>query len=725
MAEYTRSKIFHPVFGYPGPIPENQLPTKLDLYNHYRMLRNENSKSTRDDIAKELTEVIVRIYEKSSIPTISEIKIKQYINSCVIERAKYHGKSIQNKQQPDRIQDIISEFNVLFDISSCKCPIEEGNCFCSFDKKIPGREWPFLLDQRNARKLFISSLDRSTTSKNISTQKRKEAQFEREERELKRQLLDQPSQEFLECDFEEVESYQPSTSNNNKYTRNHYQLRNLAVMCDRYQISDRAGAAIANAVLQDYGIITPDENSLIIDRNKLHRSRFSVRRDLANEAHKNISDISAIYFDGRKDPTRVLVEREDGNLHQDTANEEHYTVLSEPGNQYIAHLTPSSGKAKDITRELVDLCRERNSDLKAVGADGARVNTGVHNGCIRLLELEFSKPLHWFICQLHGNELALRHLFERIDGKTSGPNSFKGVIGKELHSDFTSKPIVVYDPICGKTQYINCDVLNNLSTDQKYLYNICHAVQSGICSSELASMKPGPIHHARWTTLANRLLRTYISTIHPTPELSRIVHFIVNYYAPVWFRIKSKPICTDGPKNMFYAISLLRELPEYDQKVISDVLQRNAYFCHPENLLLSMLADSDMHIRQKAVKTILDIRTKISSSFGQIEIRSFNIPSIRFTAETYVHMIDWETSLITEPPFTKHLSEEILLNSVCTPMEIPSYPCHTQAVERTIQLVTKASSSVTGEEARHGLILSTLTSREKMPTFESKKDYTC
>ena len=77
-----------------------------------------------------------------------------------------------------------------------------------------------------------------------------------------------------------------------------------------------------------------------------------MRRDLANEDHKNISNISAIYFDGRKDPTRLLVEREDGNLHQDADNEEHYTVLSEPENQCIAHLTPSSGKAKDITREL-------------------------------------------------------------------------------------------------------------------------------------------------------------------------------------------------------------------------------------------------------------------------------------------------------------------------------------------------------------------------------------
>ena len=48
MVEYTRSNIFHSVIGYPGPIPENQLPSELDLYNHYRMLRNENSKSTRD-----------------------------------------------------------------------------------------------------------------------------------------------------------------------------------------------------------------------------------------------------------------------------------------------------------------------------------------------------------------------------------------------------------------------------------------------------------------------------------------------------------------------------------------------------------------------------------------------------------------------------------------------------------------------------------------------------
>ena len=91
----------------------------------------------------------------------------------------------------------------------------------------------------------------------------------------------------------------------------------------------------------------------------------------------------------------------------------------------------------------------------------------------------------------------------------------------------------------------------------------------------------------------------------------------------------------------------------------------NAYFCPPENLMLSMLADNDEQIRQKTVNTILDIRTNISS-FGPMEIRPFNLPSLRFTAETYADMIDWETSLITEPPFTKYLQKEVLINSVRT-----------------------------------------------------------
>ena len=49
-------------------------------------------------------------------------------------------------------------------------------------------------------------------------------------------------------------------------------LRNLAKECDRWGVSNRAGAAIANAALIDAGIITPEDQKHVIDKNKLRRA---------------------------------------------------------------------------------------------------------------------------------------------------------------------------------------------------------------------------------------------------------------------------------------------------------------------------------------------------------------------------------------------------------------------------------------------------------------------
>ena len=48
-------------------------------------------------------------------------------------------------------------------------------------------------------------------------------------------------------------------------------LKNLAMICERYQISDRAAAAIGSTTLKDFGIITDYDASLVIDRSKLRR----------------------------------------------------------------------------------------------------------------------------------------------------------------------------------------------------------------------------------------------------------------------------------------------------------------------------------------------------------------------------------------------------------------------------------------------------------------------
>ena len=54
-------------------------------------------------------------------------------------------------------------------------------------------------------------------------------------------------------------------------------------MCERYLVSDRVGAAISNAALQDAGVSDKTEMSMIIDRLKLRRERIKYRKEIIAE----------------------------------------------------------------------------------------------------------------------------------------------------------------------------------------------------------------------------------------------------------------------------------------------------------------------------------------------------------------------------------------------------------------------------------------------------------
>ena len=78
---------------------------------------------------------------------------------------------------------------------------------------------------------------------------------------------------------------------------------------------------------------------------------------------------------------------------------------------------------------------------------------------------------------------------------------------------------------------------------------------------------------------------------------------------PSWFQIKSKHRLTDGLKNLFDWCERIQIFPNFKVKNIAlKVIERNAYFAHPENILLGMLADSDESIRNAAVHKIVHIR---------------------------------------------------------------------------------------------------------------------
>jgi hypothetical protein len=113
-------------------------------------------------------------------------------------------------------------------------------------------------------------------------------------------------------------------------------------------------------------------------------------------------------------------------------------------------------------------------------------------------------------------------------------------------------------------EYINC-----LSTDQKYLYKmftlyICHFWRF----ENLASHNPGNIFHARWLTIASRLLKIYIGYIKSPENLRLLVEFIVKVYryAPTWLALKkSLHIWT----HSFITIQYSKFLPLHVQENIT------------------------------------------------------------------------------------------------------------------------------------------------------------
>lgn len=125
-------------------------------------------------------------------------------------------------------------------------------------------------------------------------------------------------------------------------------LSSLAKICDRTGTSDRAAAAIASSTLQDFGIVTEDDSTKVIDRSKVRRARSRVRKETSCKVRYNKASsetgVTSIFFDGRRDKTLTVV-RKGVKRHISIATEEHITILEEPGSKYICHVTPTGSTA--------------------------------------------------------------------------------------------------------------------------------------------------------------------------------------------------------------------------------------------------------------------------------------------------------------------------------------------------------------------------------------------
>lgn len=733
----TRLESFCPVFGDPKIFTDNMLPTYADIIRHYLFLRQEllnlnKQEPSLGNLCLSLINELKVLWEKSSISVVSDQQILHKIK-------EYHKKyrDIKKPIKKDGKLNIspkvirFREFGEkqLFDISLCKCK-DFLKCFCKI--KVPINERSFLTDQRTLRKMVIGKIDIKATKilekrlerKNIADQRTKQKSKEDDD------ICQVTSSDRKDCprstNVSSNDSIDPQVPKNVEIfnapstSQMRTKLPFLAQACDRTGVSDRSAAILVNAALKDMGLITAEESSKIIDRSKIRRERVKTRKNLKKKHEEEISCVYGIYFDGRKDRTLIMV-KEGDTISRKTTTEEHIVLVSEPGSVYLGHITPSSGSAQNIKRGLLEFL-EKNidiSEVQAIGCDGTAVNTGYKNGIIRQLEISFVRPLQWFVCLMHTNELPLRHLLQHLDGKTIGPKGYCGEIGKKLEN-CEKQPVVKFKKI--DVNFPDID-LTKLSTDQKYLYEICIAISKGTISPSLTRREPGKMAHSRWLTTANRILRLYVATENPSYNLNIITEYVMKVYAPTWFELKVRPSCRHGSYHFFGIIKKSRFLPEELKKVVDPVLQRNGYYGHPENLLLAMLADERKHIRELGLRRILKCRQE---KHNENQVRQFNIPDFNFNADDYFELINWRSITVTEPPLTvKILNSDLqeMISDVPAEIDILKFPCHSQAVERCVKLVTEASAAVCGYEARDGFIRSRNASRISLPKFETKSQY--
>ena len=727
---------------------QGTLPTKQEVIQ--RMLNEDNFYSM--DAARTVASELAKLWIWSNVYPVHELTAARKIFDVMKDFKAIDHYPKKKRSKPAYVtkeNQFMSDANDLFDIF-CKDSSQRRELEEKFLLRMTQKDHEFYEDQKGPRNAkCLSSID-PLTSSDYRFQRR----VQEKQHESCVELFDESCSSS--ADIEVVSSDCDNTSLSSESSsatlfgisqpsqQNRSNWPNLAKIAERFQISDRAAAALANAVLKDVGLVTENDKKLVIDKNKLRRERQKYREDIRQNQSKFFHMINGVYVDGRKDATLTTSQLDNGKSYQSMHLEEHYVMVGEPGEYYVTHFGTADGKGCSIADGIFSAIKdtELQEKLEVIGSDGAATMTGVNSGCIRTLEVLLKRPLQWVVCLLHTNELPLRHIFQYLDGGTKSPNAFAGPIGKSLDSNSSQWPVITFKPILNPYfPTLPNEVLEELSTDQYYGYRICWAVICGEVDEDLKLLEIGPIVHSRWLTLACRILRLYTATCNPSQSLVTLAEYCLKVYFPTWFEIKCNNKLTLGSINFFNLVQRMVNFPNQNVvKIGLDVLQRNGYFAHPENVLVAMLGDDNEDLRRLAVNKIFAIRSKIpnvvieNDNFegGFIKpvgvfddsstIRKFLIPKINFMAKSYHKMVNMNLPDITEPPATRLLSNEAINSLRLTPLRL-DHPCHNQAVERHVKLVTEASAAAATFERRDGIIRQRIHSRKLMKCFETKKQF--
>ena len=140
------------------------------------------------------------------------------------------------------------------------------------------------------------------------------------------------------------------------------------------------------------------------------------------------------------------------------------------------------------------------------------------------------------ICCLHCNELLLRHVISKLDGKTTSKDGFSGPIGKLLAKVNSMERNYNFKPIPGLEELLDIpqDSVKKMSTDSSIFYQRGLAVRSGKLCKQLGTKKSGNICHSRWLTTGEAVIFLWVSKHGLEGELLYRLEIITTFVVQVY-----------------------------------------------------------------------------------------------------------------------------------------------------------------------------------------------
>ena len=213
------------------------------------------------------------------------------------------------------------------------------------------------------------------------------------------------------------------------------------------------------------------------------------------------------------------------------------------------------------------------------------------------------------------NKLPLKHTFAESDESPVEPSAFSGHIGKNLVGSLSNSDVIKFQFIFNLAfPVLPQPVPEDLSSDQCYSNRIFLPVIFGEVDEDLHLLEAGELCHFRWLTLTCKILRRSVSVCNPSKSLQTMAQFCIKVDFPFWLDIKKNATISDGCVHYF---NMIRKIATFSHQTIrkigSSTMQRNSFFAHPENVLLSMLGNTYYEVRGVTAYKIQNLRCIVQS----------------------------------------------------------------------------------------------------------------